>query len=115
YREKGDWDKAVADYSEVIRLDPNDPNPWYRLALIRLSAGRHDEYRKDCAGMLQRFGQTVDTNNARWTAWSCALAPNSVGDWSKVVALAETTVKSGREPLRHQTILGAVLYRAGRF
>ncbi len=50
-------------------------------------AGRLDDYRKDCAEMLQRFGQTDKPDDAHWVAWACALAPDATKDWPKAVAL----------------------------
>ena len=47
-------------------------------------------------------------------AWSCALGPGGLTDYSAVVALAEDAATSGRG-INRQNTLGAILYRAGRF
>ena len=115
YLGKGDFDKGTAELSKAIEVAPDAANVWNYHALVQLTAGRLDEYRKDFAGMLQRFGQTDNPTNAQWTAWTCALSPDGIGDWSKATALAEKAVKSDPKLLQYQTTFGAVLYRAGRF
>ena len=115
YLGKGDFDKANADLAKVIEIAPDDATFWYFHALTRLAAGRLDEYRKDCAEMLQRFAQTDSADNAQWVAWSCALASAAVGDYTKPIGLAEKAVKSDPKSVQYLTTLGAVLDRAGRF
>jgi len=135
---KGDLDKALADFNEATRLDPiraeefdargrlyaelskavqrqpTDPNVWHLRALASAADARPDEYRKDCAEMLQRFGQTDNPEEAYSVAWTCALAPGAAADWSRVAALAEKAAKSDPKSLPFVTAWGAVLYRAGR-
>ncbi len=113
--EKRDFDKAIADLSKAVQLKPQDAELWRRLALAHLGGRRPDEYRKDCAEMLKRFGRTDKPDEAYRVAWTCANAPDAVSDWPPVIALAEKAAKSDPKSLRYATGLGTVLYRAGRF
>ena len=109
------WDPAIADLSKAVELKPEQTNLWYQRALARVPAGGAEDYRKDCAEMLQRFGQTEKPADAHWVAWTCALAPDATKDWPKSVALAERAVKSNPKSITYLNTLGAVLYRAGRW
>ena len=41
--ERGEYDTAIADYTEAIRLAPNDPAPYYNRGLILVQKGQHAE------------------------------------------------------------------------
>ena len=113
--EQAKWDPAIADLSGAVELKPEQTNLWYRRALVRVAAGRLDEYRKDCAAMLQRFGQSAKADDAHWVAWTCALLPDATKNWPKVLALAEKAAKSDAKSQSYLNTWGAALYRAGRF
>ena len=115
YLEKGAFDIAAADLSKAIAVAPDAARVWYLRALARLGAGGADDYRKDCAEMLQHFAQAENANNAHWTAWTCALAPGAIGDHSQAIALADRAVKSDLKSAQYLDALGAILYRGGRF
>ncbi len=115
YLGKGEFDKANADLAKAIDSKPDDANLRYLLACARLATARVEEYRRDCGEMLQRFAETNDAANARWTAWTCVLTPDSVVDWQKPIALAERAAKSDSKAFHFVNTLGSVLYRAGRF
>jgi hypothetical protein len=66
--------------------------------------------------MLKRFGETGDSDEANWVAWTCALGPEGVKEWDGAVHLAEMAVRGGGpQSTFYCSTLGAVLYRAGRF
>jgi serine/threonine protein kinase/WD40 repeat protein/Tfp pilus assembly protein PilF len=111
----GQWDKAAADFEKTTQLAPDDVQTWYFVALLRLHLGDDDGYRKACAGMLERFGQSSDLNAARWTSWACTLAPDATADWGPVITLAEKRLAAHPKNCDCLQNLGAVLYRAGRF
>ena len=91
---QGDMEKAISNLSTAVASEPGNPSFWYERALILLAMGRPEENRKDCAEMLQFFGQTAPPDIAHCVAWTCALASNAVGDLSQAVALAEKAAKS---------------------
>ena len=64
--------------------------------------------------MLERFGETGKLDEAYWAVWTCALAPDAVEDFDRVVELAEFTVEKGGKTDQNRNTLGAILYRAGR-
>ena len=115
YDRFGQQGAAIADFDKAVALGPEQANVWYRRALARLAQGQADQYRKDCAEMLQRFGESTKPDDANWVAWTCALAPDAIKDWPKTVALAEKAAKNDPKSASYLNTLGAVLYRAGRF
>jgi tetratricopeptide (TPR) repeat protein len=112
---QGKFQDAKEAYKLAIKYQPDNANLHYFLALIQLATGRRDDYRQDCAAMLQRFGQTDIVSNGYWTAWTCALAPEAVADWSKPIALADKAAKDKPKLTQYLNTLGALLYRAGRY
>jgi tetratricopeptide (TPR) repeat protein len=110
FAERGEWEKAAADFSKAAGLKDAPVYVQYYQALLRLRAGDADGYRDSCAGMLKRGG-TSDSS----TLWTCVLAPNAVGDPMALANGAEKAV--GEEPKGHgeANLLGAALYRAGRY
>ena len=100
YVEQGNGSQAIADLSKAVELRPDDGGFWYHRALARLAAGQANEHRDDCVEMLQRLAQSGTPDNADWAAWTCALGPDTVTDWSKPLTLAEKAAKS--DPKSHQ-------------
>ncbi len=115
YAEQGLWDRAAAEFAKAGSLDPNDSHVRYIQALMRLRAADTEGYRDDCASMLERLGETTEASPAHWVAWSCALAPDAVGDLAWPVRLAEVSVRRTPKSYVYLQTLGATLYRAGRF
>src|SRR5262249_2247232 len=113
--ELGQWEKSAADFEHATALKPDLPYAWYCLAMSQLRHGDRAGYRKVCSRMLKRFDQSAKAEAAFWTAWACVLAPDAVGDWTKVLKLAEKAYADRGKDYDTINNLGAVLYRAGRF
>lgn len=111
----GQWASAGKAFEHATTLKPDYPLAWYNLALLELQRGDRAGYRKACARMLERFGQTANLDAAYWTAWTCVLAPDAVADWTKPLKLAEHAHAADAKNYDKINQLGAVLYRAGRF
>ncbi len=86
-------------------LDPTDLGARHDLILALLAAGDRDGVRRAVADLLDRFGRTIDPEEAITVAWCCVLAPDAVADREALVRLAQNALKT----------LGAALFRAGRF
>jgi WD40 repeat protein/tetratricopeptide (TPR) repeat protein len=127
--EQGQWTQAAADHDAATRLRPDHPRfvyPkallvktgdhqfWYRHAQLCLRVGNVAGYRKACATMLKRFGQSEDPEVLALVLWTCVLAPNAVADPAALVRLAEHTLSLRPDTSEYHLLLGAALYRAGR-
>jgi serine/threonine protein kinase/WD40 repeat protein/tetratricopeptide (TPR) repeat protein len=114
YADMGQWEKATADFAKARECKEPDQEAWYSQAMLHLRDRDLDGYRKICSDMLQRFGTGA--------VWTCTLTPNSGADPAWIVSLAEKALAKG--PKDHWNVdqnhwdvnlLGAALYRAGRF
>jgi hypothetical protein len=108
--------------SDLERLDPNNthipPVFCYWCALAHLGMGDTSGYRERCSQFpqfLDYFGKTDDPEACYWVAWACALAPKAVENLDKVVELAKLAVERGGGTYENRPLLGAILYRAGKF
>jgi WD40 repeat protein/serine/threonine protein kinase len=108
------YDKALGDLNKASELSPKQVLLQYWLALARLGAGDLAGYRSACAAMLGRFGQSKNSVDAHWVAWSAVLAPAAVKDFNQAVRLAETAVHGDPQNYMCHLTHAAALYRAGR-
>jgi WD40 repeat protein len=111
--ELGLWPEAGEDYREAIAHGADWSSVRSKFALCSLAAGDLDQYREMCVGLLEEFGNHGDENTV---AWTCALAPQSVDDWSGVLRLAERAVTGNPNAWAWIELktLGMGLCRAGR-
>jgi tetratricopeptide (TPR) repeat protein len=112
---RGRWEDAAADMAKAVLLNPEDAGKWYRLAVLTLVTGDRDRYRAICAAMLPRFEQTETAQFPNTVAWACCLAPDSVADPARVVALARRARDQEPGNVNCLNTLGMALYRAGQF
>jgi WD40 repeat protein/serine/threonine protein kinase/tetratricopeptide (TPR) repeat protein len=122
----GQWDLAAAAYGKFVDQEPDDFG--LRQAQVRalLAANDVGGARRACEDLLKRSTNAILT--ASWTTnlafsnsvvWPCALTPDAVADPGVPVRLAQAALKihalTEREGSDRLRILGAALYRAGRF
>jgi tetratricopeptide (TPR) repeat protein len=114
FAELGQWEKAAAAFEHATALKPDLPFAWYCLAMSQLRRGDRAGHRKVCFRMLEHFDQSANADAAFWTTWACVLAPDTVGDWTKLLKLADKAYADRAKDCDRINNLGAVLYRAGR-
>ncbi|MFO0891399.1 MAG: protein kinase [Isosphaeraceae bacterium] len=106
--------EAITRYREALAQGDPGLEAWFRLALMSVLSGDMPAYRAICRDLIRRFEDgeppPLTANNI---AWSCALAPDALGDYRRAIRLAEQSVASRPEQHRINT-LGAILYRAGQ-
>jgi tetratricopeptide (TPR) repeat protein len=113
--ELGQWEEASAAFLKGTQCKVPHGRAWYFRALLALRDGDLDGYRKVCADMLLRFSKADEPDTAFWLAWTCILAPGAVADEAQAVQLAEKAVAKDPKKLSYLCMVGAALYRAGRF
>jgi serine/threonine-protein kinase len=118
-RRTGRLQEAVADVARALELDPDTPWNWYTAAALYLHAGDVERYRGACRELLDRCDKqaAVTPADAERTAKTCALAPDSVSDFSRVERLAQRSVTgTERSEWYRNFVLAKALtdYRAGR-
>ncbi len=115
----GKTNDAAATYDRGLKADPGDPRRWYIAAALYLSIGDIDRYRGACRELLDLAEKLTgkDVKIDEWAAKTCALAPESVPNFSRVESLAQRVI-TGTEnhAWRRNFILAKALvdYRGGR-
>jgi tetratricopeptide (TPR) repeat protein len=131
HADRGQWDKASADFVKATQCqepDPDvyyarldhltnqyqvaqckepDPDAWYARAMLYLRDGNLSGYRQVCSDMLERFGEGA--------TWTCTLTAHSGADPARIVDLAKKSLAGSSRDHWHVNQLGAALYRADRF
>ena len=110
-----EWGQALADYARVMDSRPPDATAMLEYASLRLLAGDSAGYKRLCARLVERYGDTSDVEIADKLSHICTLAPGAVDDPARPVAWSELWMT--RKPALPWTLhsLGAAYYRAGRF
>jgi tetratricopeptide (TPR) repeat protein/tRNA A-37 threonylcarbamoyl transferase component Bud32 len=108
---KGDLEGAIAEYRQSVELSPGDIIGWYHLAIMHLTVGQRDPYRRVCAEALARFGKTQDPAQAARFLYFCVPTPDALEDMAQLVPLAEVAAADKV----NARLLGAALYRAGKY
>ena len=117
---QGYFRQAAADYAKAMALEPASELAWLQSGSLLAYLDDREAFRKHCAAMLERFGNTQDRNVAERTAklMSCVPTDFSGMDPQRIVVLADSAVASGSP---HQDIpwfhlaKGMSDYRAGHF
>jgi hypothetical protein len=116
----GRWEEAAAAFGMLVEREPD--NLALRHPHIRslVAAGDGAGIPRACEDLLKRRDESDSQMGVQNIAWSCALAPDAVADHEIPVRLAERFLarhqqERGRERSDGLNILGAALYRAGRF
>jgi tetratricopeptide (TPR) repeat protein len=99
----------------ALELDDDSRHRWYPPALVQAAVGESKQYRASCRTVLDCFEKSDDREILNQVAWACAVAPEAVDDYERVVELTDRAVAGVDQPMHHlQNTRGAVLYRAGR-
>ena len=85
---KGENDKAIADYTEAIRLNPNDAGSLYGRAYAHASKHEIQKTIEDCTKALAIDSGKVEAYQLRAGAyWSKGSFPKALGDFEKAISL----------------------------
>ncbi len=116
FGELGKFDGALADLNRAIELNSSDAGAYHLHALAQLGAEDIDGYRTACGQMLEQSSVSKEHPRVGWvTWWTFALAPDAVTDFSQVIPAAELLLRNAPQAFSQLRLLGAILYRAGRF
>ena len=107
------WDKAATDLLEAIKLRPRMTSGYQRLSIVRLQQGQPEEYRAQCARLLELLKD--DDNIGGFVAWACVLLDRAVPDPEVPVRLVTRILADNPDSYRLLNNAGAALYRAGHF
>jgi Flp pilus assembly protein TadD len=110
------WADAQSDFAASLQLQPKDPVMWHHLAVVQLAQDDLDGYRRTCVGLRQLYSREPSTEVLNWTCWTCILAPSPTSaEATEVLEMATKLAAVTPSVSANRTVLGAALYRAGRF
>ncbi len=115
--ERGNLERAATTLVEAVRLMPDDLELRIDLSRALLWSGDRAAWRRSNAALLDRFGGTSNAQTACMVALACVNGPDATADAEVPVRLSETAVRGATETAKPYflRVLGAALYRAGRF
>eukprot|EP00913_Durusdinium_trenchii_P035348 g33078.t1 len=113
----GDLENARRAGLELLERRKKNPYwAYHNSALLTLSHGDAERYLQICRRMVDQFKRSDVPVELELTAWTCALIPKAVDDYTTPIALAKAAVaKNKTSPVSAHETHGAILYRAGRF
>jgi WD40 repeat protein len=116
----GRWDRAAAAFGKLVEQEPDNYGLRHPHIRSLVEAGDEAGVRRACEDLLKRYDLRPDPTKVKGIVWSCVLAPDAVVDRETPVRLAEFYLtlhlgEKGREGSDALRLLGAALYRAGRF
>jgi WD40 repeat protein/serine/threonine protein kinase/tetratricopeptide (TPR) repeat protein len=117
----GHWAQARSDQTRAVELStapaqsPTRANAWYALTLLSLALEDEKAYRKACADLLARFGDTDQAQEIRTVTAACRVLPDALPNMEPVVRLARKL--AAKEPKKYDNLLslGAALCRARQY
>jgi len=77
WQNKGDYDKAIADYNRAIELDPKNADSYSRRGDLRFRKDDYDQAIADYTRSIELNPKHSDSYNGRGQAWA------GKGDWDK--------------------------------
>jgi tetratricopeptide (TPR) repeat protein/serine/threonine protein kinase len=119
YAERGDWDRAAADYALTFGQGLSRyPDLWFEHACLRVQVGDAAGYRKLCGRMMKRFGKSTNPDEIVYLAHACVLAPGGL-DPTAALSLAERRLAMTARPSGHYPwsihLVALAHYRAGHY
>ncbi len=112
--QREEWKKAADALTKAVRFGAEDPATWYELALAQLSAGDEKGYRRTCARLVKKFGDSEDAAVRRLVADACILGHDALPDFKSLLVRAEKAVLEAPADVSERVRLGALLLRAGQ-
>jgi tetratricopeptide (TPR) repeat protein len=108
------WDQALTAYDRVMTSRPPDTSAMLEYASLLLLTGDTAGYRRLCARLVERYGNTTEFDEAHNLSRVCTLAEGAVADPARPVAWAELVTEHRPVPWVTHAV-GAAHYRAGQF
>jgi Flp pilus assembly protein TadD len=110
--ESGRFAEARADFARGVEVDPDNPEPRFRLALACIAEGDDAGYRRACAELVALYAASEDPKVTSPLTYTCVARPMAVDKPEVVVRWGERAVSLFRG---NERVLGAALYRNGQF
>jgi len=88
YRRKREYDKAIRDYTEVIRLDPNNTNAYYYRGRVHQHKRDHDKAIPDYAKVISLDANNTNAYYNRGAAYAnFGVYDKAISDYTETIRL----------------------------
>jgi tetratricopeptide (TPR) repeat protein len=92
----GRWKEAAADFSLVVKFEPENHLDYHALAPLLVASGDLDGYRRVRPEIIARFGKTKDPAIAERMVKDCLILPaSSEAELAALAAMADVAVAAG--------------------
>jgi len=98
FQQQGDAEKALAQYREVMRLDPTNLDNYFNATLILVQLNQPTEALENCLKILQARPDDPDVNEM---AGQCQL---QLGDYPKALAYFEKALASSKDEVKKKLL-----------
>jgi hypothetical protein len=111
------WTAASAAYAHAIERGLASCFDWSKQAVVLLKAGDRRAYQKLCAAVVEGASELPHPHVVNMAAWVCALAPQGLEDYSRLIAALERATNLSPPAARPNLLatMGPLLCRAGRY
>ena len=79
YAEEGQYEMAIQEYDEAIRLERDDADAYYKRGLAHEALGKTKEARRDFESAIQEYDETIRTNPYAYPYYQRALTYKALG------------------------------------
>ncbi len=115
---RGDWLRAVTNFSRAVAVDPTNHFGYNYLAALLVQTGNQEAYAKLRESILREFGRTSDPTVAERMAKACMILPPRTNDLQMLSSMADVAVAAGSTSgdwPYYEFVKGLAEYRQGRF
>ncbi|MEX1026601.1 MAG: tetratricopeptide repeat protein [Candidatus Paceibacterota bacterium] len=109
------YKQALADLKTVNKLEGVSYYTEYLIALLILTGDDVAGYHSQCQQMLFAFTESEHPTETSVTAWTCALAPDAIEDYTTAIKLARRAIDKEPGHRQYRYGLGAILMRASQY
>ena len=115
---QGQWRTATADFTRLVEISPADADAGHALAALLVHTGDMAGYRRHCAVLLQRFGDTQDPVQGQALIRDCLLLPDASTNIVHFARMSENLLATQRDHWASnwfQLAAGLTEFREGQF
>jgi len=111
----GRWSESLACFERAIAASPDNARNWHYCGLLYLQLGKHDRYQQLCSDMNRRFATAERRRDRILVAVTSFLGQLAESDLDTPLSAARSLVAEIPQSHAHQSMLGAVLFRLGKY
>jgi tetratricopeptide (TPR) repeat protein len=100
YAEEGQYEMAIQEYDEAIRLERDDADAYYKRGLAHEALGKTKEARRDFESAIQEYDEIIRTNPYAYSYYQRALTYKALGKTKEAEQDFESAIQEYDETIR---------------